>query len=57
MDFNQFLSQFGSDPQVRQAVILGVAIVLALLVRMLFVRVIMVFTRKTETDLDNEIAR
>jgi len=45
------------DPGLRQLAIIGGAIVLALLVRLLFVRVIRVFTRKTETDVDDRIAR
>jgi small-conductance mechanosensitive channel len=57
MDLNQFLSAVSDNPQLRQLVIIGGAIVLALLVRMLFVRVIKVFTRKTETDVDDQIAR
>ena len=57
MDLNQFMSAVSDNPQLRQLVIIGGAIVLALLVRMLFVRVIKVFTRKTETDVDDRIAR
>ena len=57
MDLNQFLSAVSDNPQLRQLVIIGGAIVLALLVRMLFVRVIRVFTRKTDTDVDDRIAR
>jgi small-conductance mechanosensitive channel len=55
MDLNQFMSAVGENPQLRQLVIIGGAIVLALLVRLLFVRVITVFTRKTVTDVDNRI--
>jgi small-conductance mechanosensitive channel len=57
MDINQLLSGVSSDPRLRQLVIVIGAIVLALLVRMLFVRVIKVFTRKTESDVDDRIAR
>ena len=57
MDFNQMMSELSSNPWMRQVVILGVAILLAILVRLLFVRVIMVFAKRTKTDLDNEIAR
>jgi small-conductance mechanosensitive channel len=57
MDLNQFMSAVSDDPQLRQMVIIGGAIVLALLVRLLFVRVIKFFTRKTETDVDDRIAR
>ena len=57
MDLSQWISAVSDDPQLRQLAIIGGAIVLALLVRMLFVRVIKVFTRKTETDVDDRIAR
>jgi small-conductance mechanosensitive channel len=57
MDINQILSTMSQDPRLRQLAIVAGAILLSLLVRLLFVRVIMVFTRKTETTVDNEIAR
>jgi len=57
MDLNQFMSAVSDNPQLRQLVIIGGAIVFALLVRMLFVRVIRVFTQKTKTDVDDRIAR
>ncbi|MBD3851507.1 MAG: hypothetical protein IFK93_09430, partial [Acidobacteria bacterium] len=57
MDFSQWMSTISENPGLRQLVIVGGAIGLALLVRMLFVRVIRVFTRKTETDVDDSIAR
>ena len=57
MDINQLLSGVSSDPRLRQLAIVIGAIVLAALVRLLFVRVITVFTRKTKTDVDNRIAR
>jgi small-conductance mechanosensitive channel len=57
MDLNQLLSGVSTDPRIRQLVIVAGAIVLALLVRMLFVRVITVFTRRTETNVDDRIAR
>ena len=57
MDFSQWMSTISENPGLRQLVIVGGAIGLALLVRMLFVRVIRVFTRKTETDVDDSIVR
>ena len=57
MDFSTWMSAISDDPGLRQLAIIGGAIVLALLVRLLFVRVIRVFTRKTETDVDDRIAR
>jgi small-conductance mechanosensitive channel len=57
MDFNQFMSGISENPWMRQLAILAGAIVLAFLVRLLFVQVIKVFTRKTRTDIDDEIAR
>jgi small-conductance mechanosensitive channel len=55
MDFSQLMAGLGENRWLRQLVILGVAIVLALLVRLVFARVISVFTRKTVTDIDNRI--
>jgi small-conductance mechanosensitive channel len=57
MDINQWLSTISERPELRQLAIVVGAIVLALLVRMLFVQVIRVFTRKTKTDVDDRIAR
>jgi len=57
MDMNQWLSQISTDPRMRQAVIIVASIILAVLVRLLFTRVIRVFTRKTETDIDDKIAQ
>jgi len=57
MDLNQWMSAISEDPGLRQLAIVGGAFALALLVRMLFVRVIKVFTRKTETEVDDRIAR
>jgi small-conductance mechanosensitive channel len=56
MDISQWISTISDNPGLRQLVIIGVAIVIALLVRLLFVRVIAVFTRKTVTDFDNRLA-
>ncbi len=56
MDFSQLISAISDRPGLRQLVIVGGAILLALLIRLLFVRVISVFTRKTATDIDNRIA-
>jgi small-conductance mechanosensitive channel len=56
MDLNQWMSSISENPGLRQLVFIGSAIVIALLVRLLFVWVISVFTRKTTTDVDNRIA-
>ena len=56
MDINQWVSAISENPGLRQLAIIGTAIVIALLVRLLFGRVISVFTRKTVTDFDNRIA-
>jgi small-conductance mechanosensitive channel len=57
MDLSQWMSSISDNPGLRQIVIIGGAIALALLVRLLFVQVIRVFTRKTDTDVDDRIAR
>ncbi len=57
MNLNQWMSAISERPEFRQLAILVGAIVLALLVRLLFVRVITALTRKTVTDVDNRIAR
>jgi small-conductance mechanosensitive channel len=56
MDLNQWISAVSESPGLRQLVIIGAAIVIALLIRLLFARVIGFFTRKTVTDIDNRIA-
>jgi small-conductance mechanosensitive channel len=56
MDLNQWMSALGENPAVRQLLIIGGAVALALIVRLLFVRVIAMFTRRTATDVDNQIA-
>ena len=56
MDLNQWMSAVSENPGLRQLVIIGAAIVIALLIRLLFARVIGFFTRKTVTDIDNRIA-
>jgi small-conductance mechanosensitive channel len=55
MDTNQWLSQISTNPWMRQAAILLVSIILAVLVRLFFTRVIGLFTRKTETDIDDKV--
>jgi MscS family membrane protein len=55
MDLNQWFSAISDNPGLRQLVIFGGAVVLALIVRLLFVRVITVFTHKTVTDVDNRV--
>jgi len=57
MDIDQWLSQISTNPLMRQAVIVLVAIILAVLVRLFFTRVIGIFTKRTETDIDNKIAQ
>jgi MscS family membrane protein len=57
MDINQWLSQISTNPWMRQVVIIVATIILAVLVRLLFTRVIRIFTRKTETDIDDKIAQ
>ena len=56
MDLNQWISSLGDNPGLRQIVILGGALALAFIVRLLFVRVIALVTRRTATDVDNRIA-
>jgi len=56
MDLNQWMSALGDNPGVRQLLIVGGAVALALIVRLIFVRVIVLFTRRTATDVDNQIA-
>jgi len=56
MDINQWLSQISTNPWMRQVVIVVAAVIMAVLVRLLFTRVIRIFTRKTETEIDNKIA-
>jgi small-conductance mechanosensitive channel len=56
MDKIELLAQKLADPTTRQVVILGLSVVLAILLRLLFTRVIRVFTRRTKTDLDNRLA-
>jgi hypothetical protein len=56
MDANQMLAGLTSDPRMRQLIIVAGAIALALLVRLLFVWVVKVLTRKTQTDIDDRIA-
>lgn len=57
MDIKQLMAAISENPGLRQLAIVVGAIVLAVIIRMFFVRVIMVFTRKTATDVDNRIAR
>jgi len=56
MDLSQWMSTISENPGLRQLVVVFSAIVLALLVRLFFVKVINVFTRKTATDIDNRVA-
>jgi len=57
MDFTQWMSTISENPGLRQLVIVAGAVALALLIRLLFLGVIKVFTRKTKTDVDDRIAR
>jgi small-conductance mechanosensitive channel len=56
MEISQWMAAISDDPQLRQLAIIAGAIVLALLVRLVFVRIIKFFTRKTETEVDDAIA-
>jgi MscS family membrane protein len=56
MDFSEMVAGLNSDPRMRQLMIVAGAIALALIVRLLFVRVVKVWTRKTQTDIDDRIA-
>jgi len=56
MNFGDWLSVVGTDPRLRQAVILVSAIVLAILVRLLFTTVVRALTSRTATDVDDRIA-
>jgi small-conductance mechanosensitive channel len=57
MNLNQWMSAISERPEFRQLAIVVGAIVLALLVRLLFVRIIKVFASRTVTDVDDRIAR
>jgi small-conductance mechanosensitive channel len=57
MDIKQLMSSISENPEIRQLAIVVGAVVLALFVRLIFVQVIRVFTRKTKTDVDDRIAR
>ncbi len=55
MNFIEWLTVVVEMPGWRQAAIVVGAILLALLVRVLFTRVVLAFTRKTATDVDTQI--
>jgi small-conductance mechanosensitive channel len=57
MNFGEWLSMVGADSGMRQLFILVATIVLAILVRLLFTTVVRAFTRRTATDVDDQIAR
>jgi small-conductance mechanosensitive channel len=50
-------NSFSSVTGVHQALIIAVAIVVALLTRLVFARVVVLFTRRTKTDVDDRIVR
>lgn len=56
MQVNQLMTELSSNTGMRQLVILGAAVVIALLARLLFVKVIMFVTSRTQTEIDNKIA-
>jgi MscS family membrane protein len=56
MGLVQWYSDAATSPWMRQLVILGAALVLAVLIRLLFKRVIGLFTGRTKTDVDDRIA-
>jgi small-conductance mechanosensitive channel len=47
----------GSLPGIRPLFLIGAAVIAAMLVRLLFARVFLVFSRRTATDVDDRIAR
>ena len=57
MNWDQIVSTLSSDPRLRQLAILAGAVLLALMVRLFFSRVVRLFTSKTESDVDDLIAR
>ncbi len=56
MGWDQIAATLSEDPRVRQAAILVVAFVVAVLVRLFFSHVLRVLTAKTLTDVDDRIA-
>jgi MscS family membrane protein len=56
MDANEMLAGLVGDPRLRPLIVVASSLVLALLTRVLFVRVIKALTRKTRTDIDDRIA-
>jgi len=57
MNWDQILLALSSDPRIRQLVILAAAVLLALMVRLFFSRVVRLFTSRTVSDVDDLIAR
>ena len=57
MGLNQWMSALTDNPGIRQLLIIGGAVALALIVRLIFLWVIRAFTHRTETDVDDRIAR
>ncbi|MFV2073138.1 MAG: mechanosensitive ion channel family protein [Thermoanaerobaculales bacterium] len=55
MTFVEWVTMLVDTPGWRQAAIVVGAVLVALLVRVLFTRVVLVFTRKTATEVDNQI--
>ena len=56
MGLVQWYSDAATSPWMRQLVILGAALALAVLIRLVFKRVIGLFTGRTKTDVDDRIA-
>lgn len=57
MQWDQIMSALNADPGLRQLAILAVTIVLAVVVRLFFSRVVRLFTIRTASDVDDLIAR
>jgi len=57
MSLDQVISALTENPWIRQAAILTAAVLVALIVRLFFSRVVKLFTSKTTTDVDDRIAR
>jgi small-conductance mechanosensitive channel len=56
MQFTQWLSEVAASPWLRQVIILGAAVVLAIVIALVFKRLVKLFTRRTTTDIDDRIA-
>jgi hypothetical protein len=57
MELLQTIQELANAPGWRQAIIVVGAILIAVLVRLTFARVVQFFTKRTATDVDDEILR